>query len=351
MPYQMKDGRWRAHKMIEGARKTKIFPTKTLAKKWEVGQNKEDWNVETDTIPTVCLHDVATAYLDYSKSRHIERTVEAKALAFRRFFVYISPDAKPEAVARKSVLDALTRIARIYGNVAANRVKKELSAFWSFGAKYHGFPLPSPIQQIEWFPESPEHHYVPPEEDFWKVYELADAVDRTMLLTFLHTAGRRSEILRLTWDDVDFKKRKIQLSTCKTRGGSRKQAWLTMTTKLYSALAEHKVRQGGRSKNVFLSKRTGDAYGVRRHFVRELCRRAGVRLFGYHGIRGLSATVLAQAGIPLPEIQKILRHAHMTTTERYIRSLGVTSDMLDAAFGKIDAGRDLEQGKEKRICT
>jgi integrase len=216
--------------------------------------------------------------------------------------------------------------------VSANRIKKDLSAFWTFGIKYHGFPEVCPFQNVDRFPEKPEHHYVPPIEDFWKVYKIADAVDKTMLLTFLHTAARKSEILRLTWDDVDFQKRKIRLSTCKTRDGDRKQAWLTMTTKLYAALVEHKLRQGGRSETVFLSKSTGDAYKRRDDFMNHICRRAGVRPFGFHGIRGLSATVLAQAGIPLPEIQQILRHAHLTTTERYIRSLGVTSDMLDEAF-------------------
>jgi integrase len=82
-----------------------------------------------------------------------------------------------------------------------------------------------------------------------------------------------------------------------------------------------------------------------------ICRRAGVRLFGYHGIRGLSATVLAQAGIPLPEIQQILRHTHLTTTERYIRSLGVTSDMLDEAFEKIGMPCEPALRELKGICT
>jgi integrase len=347
----MENGKWRAHKMIEGARKTKTFSTKVLAKRWEAEQNQEDWQKESEKTPTVCLLDIATLYLDYSRSRHAERTFTAKTLAFKRFFVHISPEIEPEAVAKKSVLEALTRIAQKYGNISANRVKKELSAFWAFGVKYHGFPEMCPFQKVDRFPEKPEHHYVPPIEDFWKVYAVADAVDKAMLLTFLHTAARCSEILRLTWDDVDFQKRKIRLSTCKTRGGGRKQAWLTMTTKLYAALVEHKLRQGGRSGNVFLSKSTGDAYRGRRHFMKDLCRRAEVRSFGYHGIRGLSATVLAQAGIPLPEIQQILRHANMTTTERYIRALGVTNDMLDEAFGKIGMPCGLVSTELKGICT
>lgn len=67
MPYQMKDGRWRAVKMIDGQRKTKTCKTKSEAKKWEAEQDAAIWKQETST---VCLLDVATAYLDYSKARH-----------------------------------------------------------------------------------------------------------------------------------------------------------------------------------------------------------------------------------------------------------------------------------------
>jgi integrase len=335
----MKDGRWRAHKMISGARKTKLFATKSLAKKWEAEQNQEDWQKEQDTTPTTCLHDVATLYLDYSQSRHSKKTFEGKQLSLKRLFLYVSPDISPESISMKAALEALTGIAKRTGNATANGVRKNLSAFWEYGKKYHGFPLLNPFQQIERFPEKPEHHYVPPIEDFWRVYETADTVDRTMLLTLLHTAARRSEVLQLTWNDVDFQKRKIRLSTCKTRDGSRKQVWLSMTARLHAALVEHKVRQKGHGQeaNIFLSKRTGETYVDRKHFTERLCRKAGVRPFGYHGIRGLSATVLAQAGVPLPEIQKILRHANMTTTELYVRALGVSTDMLSEAFDKMEA--------------
>jgi integrase len=108
-----------------------------------------------------------------------------------------------------------------------------------------------------------------------------------------------------------------------------------MSNALYDALAEHKMRCSARqSEFVFVSKTTGDPYGNRKHFVERLCTRAGVKKFGYHGIRGLSATVIAQVGIPLPKIQAILRHASMTTTERYVRSLGITSDRLSEAFDR-----------------
>ena len=335
MPYQMKDGRWRAHRMIAGKRRTKICDTKAQAKAWEVEQNEHEWENQEAQIHTACLHDIATLYLDYSKSRHDKKTFAAKRLAFKRLFLVAPAALLPEALTMKTALAALTNTAKSVSNAAANKDRKHLSAYWEFGKKYHGFPLLNPFQQIERFPEKPENHYVPPTEDFWKVYGKADLKDQAMLLCLLHTAGRRSEVLHLTWADVDFRQKKIRLSTCKTRDGSRKRIWLSMTRALHDALAEHRMRDGGKTEYVFTSKTTGEPYVDRKHFVERLCTRAKVKKFGYHGIRGLSATLLAQ-DLPVQEIQGILRHANLTTTARYVRSLGVTADRLSETFDRFE---------------
>jgi integrase len=321
--------------MIAGKRRTKICATKAQAKIWEAEQKEQDWERQETQIHTACLHDIATLYLDFSKSRHVEKTFEEKKLALKRLFFFASPVAKPEALDMKTVLAMLTDTAKSVSNAAANKVRKDLSAYWEFGSKYHGFPKLNPFQQAERFPEKPESHYVPPAEDFCTVYEKADVKDQAMLLTLLHTAGRRSEVLHLTWEDVDFRQRKIRLSTCKTRDGSRKRVWLSMTRALHDALAEHRMRGGGKSEYVFTSKKTGEPYVDRKHFIERLCAKAKVKRFGYHGIRGLSATLLAQE-LPPQEIQGILRHANLTTTVRYIRSLGVTADRLSETFDRFE---------------
>jgi hypothetical protein len=128
-------------------------------------------------------------------------------------------------------------------NAAANKDRKHMSAFWSYGVKFHNFPKGNPFQEIDKLPEDSESHYVPPEEDFWKIYEVADDIDRTMLLSLIYTRRRRSEPMRWTWEkDINLRTRKIRLSTCKTNDGSRKYEWLTMSDSIYSALYTHKLR-------------------------------------------------------------------------------------------------------------
>jgi integrase len=52
-----------------------------------------------------------------------------------------------------------------------------------------------------------------------------------------------------------------------------------------------------------------------------LCKRAKVKLFGFHAIRHHIAVQLAYKNWPLIKIQKFLRHKRATTTDIYLRSL------------------------------
>jgi integrase len=63
------------------------------------------------------------------------------------------------------------------------------------------------------------------------------------------------------------------------------------------------------------------AYLYRQHWLRRLCDKAGVKQFGFHGIRHLFASVLAARNVPLVEIQYMLRHDCLTTTQKYIHRL------------------------------
>ena len=56
--------------------------------------------------------------------------------------------------------------------------------------------------------------------------------------------------------------------------------------------------------------------------MKKLCRKAGVKAFGFHDFRHHVASILADSGkASLNQIQKMLRHRRTTTTDNYIKTL------------------------------
>jgi len=92
-----------------------------------------------------------------------------------------------------------------------------------------------------------------------------------------------------------------------------------MTDELFNTLVHH--RQSAKTDFVFPNPETGLPFIQRQRHMMHICKRAGVKVFGLHAIRYLTASILAQADVPMVTIQRILRHKNLTTTERYIRGL------------------------------
>jgi integrase len=226
---------------------------------------------------------------------------------------------------------ALREVVKAHGGGVANRARKNLRAAWEWGKRYLDLPKENPFHEVDRFPADQHPRYVPSEEDFWTAYDAAvNQQDKVMLLTMLHTGARRSEVFRLTWEDVDFGRKQIRFGTRKTGHGGMEYALVSMTSALHTALSKH--QKASRSEYVFTDPDTGYPFKGRENYMQYLCKRAGVKAFGFHGIRHLSATILAHEGLDIPSIQAILRHKSPNTTARYIKSLGVTSDKLDSIF-------------------
>jgi integrase len=86
---------------------------------------------------------------------------------------------------------------------------------------------------------------------------------------------------------------------------------------------------------VFTNPKSGTCYDYRDKFLDTLCRRAGVPEFGYHALRHHTASLLAERGAPLTDIQKILGHQRPTTTDNYLQSLG---ESVRSAMGLLEEG-------------
>ena len=216
------------------------------------------------------------------------------------------------------VLNYLRVQAKKRSGYAANKERKNLLAAWNWGIKYLNLHSPNPCL-TERFPEERHNRYIPPESDFWKVYEVLDGQDKVMMLAYLHLAARRSELYKLRWEDVDFAGQKVRIGTRKRLGGSLEYDWLPMTDELFNSMVIH--RQAAKNEWVFPNPERGLPFIARQRHMKRVCNKADVKPFGLHAIRHLTASILAQEDVPMVTIQRILRHKQLTTTERYIRGL------------------------------
>ena len=195
--------------------------------------------------------------------------------------------------------------------------------------------MANPFEAVSKFKEKRHPRYIPPEDDFWAVYNISVDQDRVLLLSYLHLAARKAELFRLKRSDLDFSNCRVRLWTRKREDGQWDYDWLPMTTELTAALQwwvkELIETPDWDGEHVFINLNPvkpnlcyyGKPFTKRRNFTKRLCERAGVKYFDYHSIRHLTAIVLYRAGCTVGHIQTVLRHKNPTTTERYLKRLGL----------------------------
>ena len=289
------------------------------------------------------LAEWAEEYLSYAK-KFTSKTYKEKCFTFRKFFERFDPMLSVTAIDRGLALKHFQGQSQERSGHGANKQRKNLLAAWNWGVKYiNGFPTLNPFLTDK-FPEERKPTYVPAEKDFWKVFDVVEDDDQVMLLVYLHTAARRGEIFRLGWDDVDFGNSRVRLWTRKREGGTMEYDWIPLTDTLYNLLLERK--QQSSSQWVFPNPETGTPYIDRKRWMGSICRRAGVKQFGFHAIRHLTASILAQAGTSSIVIQGILRHKKVSTTEKYLHRL---SDLRPALQVLSGGGKTLKKPSGEKV--
>lgn len=341
--------RWVGSVMVSGVRSSKVFPDESKksfreAVIWET-EEKKNISQGIDTACSMSVFKWAESYLDYSKESFVSDVYKEKRAVMARFIRFIGAETPIETLVMPKIMAYLRQNVSERSGYASNKDRKNLSAAWEWGRKYlEAFPreMLNLFHAAERAKEIRQPRYVPPESDFWKVFEIATGQDKVMLLSFLHLAARRKEVFELKWQDVDFARNQIRIWTSKRAQGDRESDWIPMTQELRTDLINWwKDRPFKQTEYVFVCLDLTDAckpyYGKpftsRQHLMARLCKRAVVKHFGFHSIRHLTASILYHKGVDLAVIQSILRHKSPTTTNRYLRTLGAEKSRAALEIG------------------
>ncbi len=312
------------------------FLTKKEANTW-LHQEERKWErYGSQAAPTrMTFEQLVNAYLTEMADRRKRNTYICKRGVYRRVLRFFNFNLLLTDINRATLTSYMQAQKKDRGSKAANRDLKELSIIFNWGIRRNHM-LSNPTKQIEPYAEDSYVRYVPPPEDIEAVRNAATKEERQLIDTLYYTAARISELLNLTWDDVNFEARFIRLWTSKRRGGNREHRTLAMHENLYQLLYEMWQERDPDTPYVFVNSKTGTKHNRSNDFTRFLfrrvCARAGIEnYFTAHSIRHYVATHLVNSRKATHrQIQQFLGHMNIRTTETYLHELQIDHDILNA---------------------
>lgn len=162
---------------------------------------------------------------------------------------------------------------------------------------------------------------------------------KPLVMTALHTGCRSSELLSLTWKDVDFRRQTITVQTAYAKNGESRS--VPMNTVLTATLKA--VRMNTSEAGSVFCNRQGTPYHSFRTAFERTVRKAGLEDFTFHDLWHTFASRLVMAGVDLPTVQDRMGHKDISMTLRYTH---LSSDHKQCAV------RALEQfGEKSQQCS
>jgi len=134
---------------------------------------------------------------------------------------------------------------------------------------------------------------------------------RLFMVLALSTAGRKSAILQLTWDRVDFDRNQIRLAVVGERN-RKGRALVPMTDRLRSELL---IAKDAALSPYVVEYAGGPVLNIKKGFAAAVAR-AGLGDITPHDLRHSAAVWMAEAGVSMDEIAQFLGHSDPRITYR-----------------------------------
>lgn len=214
-------------------------------------------------------------------------------------------------------------------NATVNRYMATLSTVLSVAVKEYG-----------WIDENPMLKVVKKKEPRGRIRFLEDKEVEKLLtecqkqsyelylcvLIALSTGARYSEIINLTWKNIDLEHK--QFHFLNTKNGD--DRGVAITSKVYNELKKFKKVQNINSNYIFATKDGKNVLYLRGQFEKAL-KLAKIKDFHFHDLRHTAASYLAKGGASLLEIATILGHKTLAMVQRYAHlTKGHTAEVLES---------------------
>ncbi|MFT3764756.1 MAG: tyrosine-type recombinase/integrase [Minicystis sp.] len=341
-----KDGRWRIDiKLKLGGEWKRFRRAASGATRGEALSEEAAWRAELLSAPpepaakpiTFAEHAQEVMALHAAvHNKHSER--ESKKRIFKLHLVPFFGEAKLTEIGPRDIARfKAQKLAAGLSGKTINNLLTVLRKSLTLGVEWGRLKAIPPVGFLR--VKKPEIDFL----DFEEAPRLVEGADEgawaAMILTGLRAGLRQSELLELRWDDVDLAngvmhiRRAIYDGVIDTPKGGRSRD-VPMSAELVGALRLLPSRFAGQlvwpgEGGVNLTK------GQCKWPLWRACKRAGLRLVGWHVLRHTFASHLVMKGVPLKVVQELLGHTDIATTMRYAHlAPGISRDavmLLDTA--------------------
>jgi integrase len=266
------------------------------------------------------LKEFETDFIDlYARTENKQSEVEAKQRHLKNHIVPFFGHMRLDAIGAEHV--ARYKAAKLKDEYDPKSINNQLAVLRKLMAVAVDWGRLKHVPALKWLLRAP-----PPMFDFLTFEEAERLVAgsspgwRAMIVVALKTGLRHGELLALRWEDIDLVAGRLMVRR-------------SLSGKRIDTPKNHKSRE------VALSDEAIRALKAHRHLRGELafcdekgqlltryackwplwqaCKRAGIRLVGWHTLRHTFASHLVMRGAPLKAVQELLGHADITMTMRY----------------------------------
>jgi len=246
-------------------------------------------------------------YVEYLKMKgRSKETVKAHLVDLEMFFKYLGTTRILE-VTHADIMKALMEMKnkRNLSNSSLARKISSIKSFYRF------------LVEMEYIDKNPTVKIEPPkkeqkipevltEEEIREMLNYAKGRDKLLIMMFAYTGARLSEIVNLTWEDINFEENYI-----KFYGKGRKERIVPLHPELVEMLLELRNELG-----------TTRIFNISKRRIQQIIEKISDFSIGKkihpHQLRHTFATILLKKGVDLRTIQELLGHAKLDTTQIYM---------------------------------
>lgn len=312
-------GKWVVDYREYGRRRVVTFPSKASAEKFHRGikLREVDKRVGFKALMDLPLSEATQRYLDNVTAKKPSKTA---LVGEKKYFGRLNAFFEGRNVSDISLSDLEELQVALSKRLKNSTVNRHFNCYKHFFSKCvdWGIISLSPADKLTSMRAEVVRRRTVSGKEFNSLLLLAQPWMKRALMFAYFTGTRANEISSLKWQDLCFSSSMATVYSKKGTGDERSRR-IPLAPQVCSMLLNLRGLQGEIAEQVFLTSTSKPVSAS--HLSREtrrLAKKAGLEGVSLHCLRHTFASSISEQGGNLEEVQRLLGHANLSTTQRYL---------------------------------